>query len=146
MLVKKIMLYPIMDSVGNRTMEARIEAISEGRHLELIASSPSGKSAGRHEARTVPIEEGLRFFNKIRSQIFDNHTQESFDRVLRKNSGSLGTHTTTALSLAFYYANIPKKSFPNMLGVVFEGGLHSTFGRGWIQEFLVMPNASSFPD
>ncbi|MFH1631087.1 MAG: hypothetical protein ABIA21_02595 [Candidatus Aenigmatarchaeota archaeon] len=140
MLVKKIDLYTIFDSLGNKTIEASLEVTLAGKNLNLLSSSPYGASKSKYEAPVIPIEKGLKSFNPLRRSLCTNHTQESFDKILRKNINKLGSHITTALSLAFFTAQQPKKTFPNPLGVVFEGGLHSHSHKSWIQEILVMPN------
>ena len=147
MLVKKIEIYPIFDSIGNKTIETKIEAILDGKHLELISSSPSGASKSRYEAPVIPIETAIKHLNKIKSELCDNHSQESFDKILRKNIKILGSQATTALSMAFFSSNRPRKSFPNMLGNVFEGGVHVPHEtKNWIQEILLTPKAASLPE
>ncbi|MFW5965255.1 MAG: enolase, partial [Halodesulfurarchaeum sp.] len=55
-LIESISLRPILDSRGNRTVEADVHTASGGVGR---AAAPSGASTGEHEAIELPVEEAI---------------------------------------------------------------------------------------
>ncbi len=165
-IIKEISGKIILDSRGDGTVEAHIvfESGAVG-----IASTPSGKSKGTHEAFTLPPERAVEIINGELAETFRGRrfaTQRDFDSELinldgTDNKSRIGGNTTTALSAAFakassisehlplfkYFSeslgqNIPHgklRLFANMI----EGGLHAENNLRF-QEHWAIPKAVSF--
>lgn len=154
-----------MDSRSEKTVEAhiRLESGAVG-----VASVPSGKSKGIHEAATVDPEKAVEIIHgeiaeDLRGKTFS--TQKDFDNELAEldstdNKGRIGGNTTTVLSAAFARANATERHIPlykyinDSLGDVphgslrlfanmIEGGLHAENNLRF-QEHWAIPEAVSF--
>lgn len=163
--IKEISGRIISDSRSEKTVEAhiRLESGAVG-----VASVPSGKSKGIHEAATVEPEKGIELIHgeiaeDLRGKIFN--TQKDFDSELVEldgtdNKSRIGGNTTTALSAAFARANAAELGVPlyqyinNSLGDVLhgslrlfanmiEGGLHAENNLRF-QEHWAIPEEVSF--
>ncbi len=160
-----VKLRTILDSRGNRTVEAEIE-LNSG--FKGISSAPAGASTGATEV--IPfhngnVKESIDFFNKnLRNSVigFNALNQSGFDSLLKSMDGTdnfsnLGGNVATALSMAVAKAvanhlNIPlyryaggnfRPKLPKPIGNVIGGGKHAINGTT-IQEFLVSNDAHSF--
>jgi len=133
-MIHDIRLQVIFNSKGEKTVEATIIGDSVG-----IASAPSGISESSFAAKRVPLNVGIRNFRRIKKELLGQHTQESFDSLLKKNMNRLGSNVTTSLSLAFFNMDpdLDSQRFPYPLGNVLGGGAHGMGIR--IQEILVLP-------
>lgn len=141
MKIGKINLRIIRDSLGNKT----IEAIVNGHK----ASSPSGTSKSRYEAKIIETGKSISNFRKMKKQFLRDLTQQKFDELLKKHMKNLGSQATTALSLAFFSKQGEKQkiknTFPNLLGNVLGGGIHAKKTKMNIQEILVLPKVKTIP-
>jgi len=139
MRIKDIKLRVIYNVLGDQTIEAII-------NNKFMASAPSGTSRGAYEAKTQPIETAISHFNRTKEEFIGTFTQKSFDSKLKEHVDYLGANTTTSLSLAFFSPTELKNTFPNLLGNVLGGGMHTKIAtRMNIQEILTIPNAPSIP-
>lgn len=165
-VIKEILGRTVKDSRNADTIEAQIRLESGAVR---IASAPSGKSKGIHEATVIPVEKAVELLNdeiaeSLRGKSFE--TQRDFDRELvaldgTENKARLGGNTTTALSAAFARANAAEQQTPlfnyfgDALGVavprgrlrlfanMIEGGLHAENNLRF-QEHWIIPEAVSF--
>lgn len=144
MEIEDLNLYRIHNSRAEPTVAAEINGER--------AASPSGASAGSHEASGKVPEDLGGIEEKIREKVVGKELdQEEFDRVLKDIDGTgnfrnIGA-VSIACSLAFKKAGgyDTKTVFPYPLGNVVGGGEHG--GNTDIQEFLVIPvEANSFPE
>ncbi len=152
----------ILDSRGNPTVEVIIRTdtgIYKGR-------SPSGASTGRHEAVELrdggerfggkgvlrAVKKAKEVLSKVKGREFESPVE--FDRFLIKldgtdNKSRLGGNTTTALSMAVWYAfsqgrlyeyllKDDKPVLPVPMMNIINGGKHAG-NRLSIQEFLILP-------
>jgi len=98
----------IKDSRGKDTLEAGLKT----DNFSALASAPSGKSRGAHEAFVLEPKMALEKFKEIKPQILAAfasgriETQEEFDNFLislddTPNKSNLGGNLTLVLSLAF---------------------------------------------
>jgi len=141
MYVKSIKLRLIFNSFGDEVIEAVIND-------KYVASSTFGISKSSHRALEVPVEKGIRNFNKIKKKFIGEFTQRDFDRLLKKYMKVLGSAVTTSLSLAFFSSSRPKKGkVPRLLGNVLGGGMFSfSKTKTEIQEILVSPKTKDIKD
>ena len=138
----------IKDSKGFDAIEASIITESETdsvRSRIFSASYPGGTSVSSFEMKEIAPTKAVKRFRKIEKSLLGNHTQKSFDKILLRNLKTLSPSLTTPVSLAFFSADYKKKNiFPNILGNVFEGGVHGKDSIN-IQEILVTPIELTFP-
>lgn len=137
--IKDIKLRTIYNVLGEKTIEAII-------NNKFAASSASGVSRGKYEAKTMPIESAIPNFNRVKEEFLGNFTQQAFDAKLMNYIQVLGSNATTALSLAFFSSAAVRETFPNLLGNIMDGGTHAKIKtRMNIQEILTLPTATSIP-
>jgi len=103
----------ILDSRLKKTLEASLYADLRGfkrglTRISAIASVPSGKSKGTHEAFVLEPKLAIQKFEEIKPQILNRefNSQEEFDNFLisldgTQNKQNLGGNLILALSLAF---------------------------------------------
>lgn len=107
----------IKDSRGKDTLEAFLGTDSHGSEygsaqISAIASAPSGKSRGAHEAFVLEPSLVIEKFEEIKNKILEESasgridSQENFDNFLisldnTSNKSNLGGNLTLVLSLAF---------------------------------------------
>ena len=163
--IKEISGRIIKDSRNEDTIETRIQFESG---VVGVASAPSGKSKGIHEAATILPEKAVEL---IHNEIYENFrgkgfkTQKDFDDGLIEldgtdNKSRIGGNTTTALSAAFargaategrislfnYFgeqlgSKVPRgglRLFANMI----EGGLHAENNLRFQEHWAVPENVS----
>jgi enolase len=140
MRVNSIGVRVIYDSLGGPTLEAEVNGHA--------AACPAGTSTSKYEAPIAPIPRALRTFAAIKRELLKEHSQGTFDSVLKRSGARLGSQASTALSTAFFAASNPRplSAFPNLLANVLGGGSHSPKGAPSMQEILVFPEkAKSLP-
>ncbi len=159
----------IKDSRGKDTLEAELKA----DNLSAVASAPSGKSRGAHEAFVLEPQLAVKKFNETKLGILNRefNSQQEFDDFLNyldgsKNKGNLGGNLTLVLSLAFarlkaktenkelfqYIRQISQLSnsqvsqLPRPFFNVINGGAHATNPQSKLdfQEFQIIPKTQDF--
>jgi enolase len=147
----------ILDSRNEKTVLVTIKT-NVG---EFSASSPSGKSTGKFEAKPYKknIEEDIKKVEQL-SDYFSDEIMEKFDDLRRIEDiveGQIGANTIFALESAILKAiakenkkevweliNDKAKKFPRLVGNCIGGGKHSSIERKPdFQEFLLIPNLKS---
>jgi enolase len=160
MIIKEVKAEKIPDSRGQPTIKVTVDGCA--------ASSPSGKSTGKYE--TKPYNTSLEFsIEEINHLNFDFEikTFEDLKKVENfickkykfRNARQFGANALFALESAILKAlaksknkqlwqiiNPKAKNFPVPVGNAIGGGLHSSKFKVHpvFQEFLVIPNESSF--
>ncbi len=155
MAITKIILREILDSRGNRTIEAEIHSPK----FRAIAAAPSGASVGKYEAKSFP-EKGIGaaikiFSNKLKNRIIGKKVSYAeIDSIIKNFDPKreiLGGNLSTAVSLAvaklealeagieLYELFGKKPVLPFPLGNIIGGGVHSGKGSPELQEFLIIP-------
>ncbi len=146
----------IKDSRGDETIEVSIKT-DVGK---FSASSPNGKSKGKHEAKSYKknLKGDIENLKKL-SDYFSSEFLEKFEDLRRIEDivhKHIGANTLIALEYAALKAmakeqkkeiweliNPEAKEFPRFVGNCIGGGLHSEFiddRRPDFQEFLIIPN------
>jgi enolase len=158
-LVETVRLRPILDSRGNKTVEADVRTTSGGFGR---AAAPSGASTGEHEAVERPVEEAIaaareKAIPRLEGNVFAGDQRE-VDTVLHAADGTddfseIGANSAVAISMATAKAAADVlgaplyqhlggafrgRSFPIPLGNVIGGGEHAAEATA-IQEFLSAP-------
>ncbi len=156
-IIKEVSARAILNSQGEKTIEVSIKT-NVG---DFSASSPSGKSTGKHEAKIYKknLEEDIETVKKF-CDYFSDENIESFDD-LRRVEDTIKEHVGANSLLALEYAvlksiakeqekevweliNPSAKKFPRLVGNCIEGGKHSESKREPnFQEFLLIPNLKS---
>lgn len=147
-MIKDIDILPIYNSRGEQTIKVWVKT---GKSV-YTGSSPSGKSKGKWEAKTLDVKKVLTLFSGIKKNLIGMEEDfEAVDDLLEelggKEFGKIGGNLSTAISIAciratsdnnvFSLLNPGAKSLPYPLGNVIGGGAHGGFSA--IQEFLVIP-------
>jgi len=160
--IEAVRYRPVLDSRGNKTVEAEVTTDSGGFGR---AAAPSGASTGEHEAVELPVEEAIaagreHVAPRLEGREFAGD-QRGVDSTLHAADGTgdfsevganvavatsmaaakaaadvLGVHTYQHLGGAFRGRN-----FPIPLGNVLGGGAHAEDATA-IQEFLVAPTGA----
>ena len=158
-LIEHVGLRPILDSRGNKTVEAEVRTASGGFGR---AAAPSGASTGEHEAVERPVDEAIaaareRAVPRLVETVYAGDQRE-VDQVLHAADGTadfseIGANSAVAISMAAAKAAADVlgaplyqhlggafrgRSFPIPLGNVIGGGEHATEATA-IQEFLSAP-------
>ncbi len=139
-VVTKISARKILASLGDETVEARVE-LADARSAS--ASVPAGISAGKSEVKKVPADEAIREIGEMgKSCEGKDWTQEGLDREI--SARDYGGNATLAVSAALWKAlNLetpPAGKFPKLMVLMFEGGKHGN-ANITIQEFLVVEDS-----
>ncbi len=160
MLIKEVSAKEIFDSRGEKTIEVSVNG--------SVASSPSGKSTGKHE--TPQYHESLTwnvdFLNNWKKWIEVNSFEdlervEAYvkDRTKIKDVKDFGANALYAFESAILKAlakeqgkelwqvvNKKAKKFPRPVGNAIGGGLHSSAFKTHplFQEFLIVPKEDTF--
>jgi enolase len=161
MFLKKVRARKILDSRREPTIEVEVKGCK--------ASSPSGKSTGKHETPAFhnSLKWNLKFLNKIRFNLEIN----SFDDLKKvelfvkkkaelKDAKHFGANALFALESAilkalakeknielFQLLNSHAKKFPVPVGNAVGGGLHShNKDKPTFQEFLLIPQGKTFKE
>jgi enolase len=161
--ITKVFAREVLDSRGNPTVEATVEA----QEYSGVACAPSGASKGSHEALEVRdggkrfggkgVQKAIANVNGIIAQKLagmDAEDNEAVDRAMCELDGTanktrLGGNATTAVSLAAakcaaaakgveFYESMGGEVLPVPMMNVLNGGRHAGNGLA-IQEFMVMP-------
>ncbi|MFB6142530.1 MAG: phosphopyruvate hydratase [Halorientalis sp.] len=158
-LVEQVRLRSILDSRGDRTVEADVTTASGGFGR---AAAPSGASTGEHEAVELPVDEAIaaareHALPRLEGNVYAGD-QRSVDQALRAADGTedfseIGANVAVAISMAAgkaaadvlgapLYQHLGGafrgRNFPIPLGNVIGGGEHAREATD-IQEFLVAP-------
>ncbi|AOW79957.1 enolase; phosphopyruvate hydratase [Halodesulfurarchaeum formicicum] len=158
-LIESVRLRPILDSRGNKTVEADIETASGGFGR---AAAPSGASTGEHEAVERPVEEAIAAAREHAIPRLEGAAyvgdQREIDQILHAADGTedfseIGANSAVAISMAAAKAAADVlgaplyqhlggafrgRSFPTPLGNIIGGGEHAAEATA-IQEFLAAP-------
>ena len=155
MTIKKILLREVLDSRGNKTIEAEVRSAKN----RALAAAPSGASVGKYEVKAFPdagVGKAIEIFRKnlekklIGAKI-DYTTVDSIILEFDPTREILGGNLSTAVSLAvaklqameqgieFYELFGKKFALPLPLGNIIGGGVHSGKGSPELQEFLTLP-------
>jgi len=142
-MIKDISISSVLNSRREKTIKVSIKT-DKGIYK---ASSPSGKSIGKWEAKTRNIKSILKNFPKIKKNFIKKDEREVDKIIERMGINKIGANLSIALSMAslraisknkiYKFLNPSPKYFPYPLGNVIGGGAH----RGYTseQEFLVIP-------
>ncbi|MFB6124416.1 MAG: phosphopyruvate hydratase [Halanaeroarchaeum sp.] len=157
--IEQVRLRAVLDSRGNRTVEADVTTESGGFGR---AAAPSGASTGEHEAIELPVDEAIAAARehavpRLEGRVFAGDQRE-VDMALHaadgsQNFGDIGANTAVAISMAAAKAGADVlgaplyqhlggafrgRNFPIPLGNVVGGGEHAADATD-IQEFLSAP-------
>ncbi len=163
-VIKEVSAKKIKDSRGDDTIEIKI---TTDKGKSFSASSPQGKSTGKHEVKLYKknIEEDIKTIKKI-SDYFSEEIIENFDDLKRIEDiakGNLGGNSILALEYSVLKALADKKkkqvwelvyesnknktkNFPRLVGNCVGGGSHSEELNGKkpdFQEFLLIPKSKN---
>ena len=159
MIIKGVDSKSILDSRKEKTIQVSIKT-NVGN---FSASSPSGKSTGKYEAKAYRknLEEDIRTIKKF-SDYFSEEILEGFDDLKRVEDiveGHIGANTLFAFESAILKAiakeskkeiwqliNEKAKKFPRLVGNCIGGGKHSKLVNNKkpdFQEFLLIPDLNS---
>ena len=158
-LIEGISLREVLDSRGNRTVEAVVHTMSGGYGRGI---APSGASTGEYEAIELPTEEAIaaareHAIPRIVGEVYAGD-QRGVDAALRQADGTsdfsrIGANSAVAISIAAAQAaadvlGIPLyqhlggtfrgRNAPVPLGNIIGGGEHAADATD-IQEFLAVP-------
>lgn len=155
-VVKNASAKVILDSRKEKTISVSIKT-NVGR---FSASSPNGKSKGKHE--TKPYKKSLEYDIKAVKDCGDYFSKEIIEKFsdLRRVEdildGHVGANTLFALESAILKAlakekkkqvwqiiNPNAKKFPRLVGNIVGGGKHSDGKKPDFQEFLLIPKSKS---
>ena len=158
MQISEVSAKSILDSRDEKTIFVSVKANS-GKSFS--ASSPSGKSKGKHEAKSYvkSIEWDIKKIEQL-SEYFSEEIIESFDDLKRIEDivdRQIGANTLFALESAvlkgladeqkkevWELINSDSKKFPRLVGNCIGGGKHSNAKKKPdFQEFLLIPDLSS---
>ena len=158
-LIEAVGLRPILDSRGNKTVEAEVRTASGGHGR---AAAPSGASTGEHEAIELPVEEAIAAAREHAVPRLEGASyagdQRDIDQRLHAADGTedfseIGANSAVAISMAAAKAAADVigaplyqhlggafrgRNFPIPLGNVIGGGEHAAEATA-IQEFLAAP-------
>lgn len=150
MIIKGVSAKIIIDSRKEKTILVSIKTNAG----EFSASSPSGKSTGKYEAKPYRknIEEDIKSIKEL-TEYFSDELIEKFDDLRRIEDivdRQIGANTIFALESAILKAlacenkkeiweiiNPNSRKFPRLVGNCIGGGRHSSSERGSRTEFLV---------
>lgn len=159
-VIKEVSAKEIKDCRGEKTISISIKT----NIGNFSASSPSGTSTGKHEAKSYKknLEGDIKTLEKF-SDYFSEEVIESFDDLRRIEDildRHVGANTLIALEYAVLKALAKKnkkevwqlidssaKKFPRLIGNCIGGGVHSeTDKKPDFQEFLLIPNMKSIKE
>ncbi|AKH97938.1 phosphopyruvate hydratase [Halanaeroarchaeum sulfurireducens] len=157
--IEEVSLRAILDSRGNRTVEAEVRTASGGFGR---GAAPSGASTGEHEAIELPVDEAIaaareKAVPRLEGRVFSGD-QRAVDAALHAADGSedfsdIGANSAVAISMAAAKAGADVlgaplyqhlggafrgRNYPIPLGNVVGGGEHAADATH-IQEFLAAP-------
>ncbi|MBI2044529.1 hypothetical protein HYT23_00570 [Candidatus Pacearchaeota archaeon] len=157
MIIKGVSAKAISDSRGEKTILVSIKTNTGN----FSASSPTGKSTGKYEAKPYKksLEEDIKAFNNF-SDYFSKEIIEKFDDLRRIEDivdGHIGANSLFAFESAVLKAlaneqkkevwqliNEKAKKLPRLVGNCVGGGKHTSSQRKPdFQEFLLIPNKNS---
>lgn len=156
-VVKEVSAKIVRDSRGDKTI-----FVSIGTDVgKFSASSPTGKSTGKYEAKPYKktIEKDIQTLEKF-SEYFSDEIIDTFDDLKRIEytvEGHIGANTIFALESAVLKAlakekkkeiwqliNPKAKNFPRLVGNCVGGGAHSNSKKKPdFQEFLLIPKTNN---
>ncbi|MCD2199797.1 phosphopyruvate hydratase [Halobacterium sp. KA-4] len=157
--IESVRFRPILDSRGNKTVEAEVVTADGGFGR---AAAPSGASTGEHEAVELPVEEAIAAAREHVAPRLEGREfagdQRGVDAALHAGDGTedfsdVGANSAVAVSMAAAKAAADVlgvqlyqhlggafrgRNFPVPLGNVVGGGEHAADATA-IQEFLAAP-------
>ncbi|MEK7531890.1 MAG: enolase C-terminal domain-like protein [Patescibacteria group bacterium] len=166
-ILNRLVARTILDSRGEWTIEV-LGISSSGNSAK--ASIPTGKSIGEREAVSLPAERALESIKEIFSKFsgYELWDLEKIDRDLlsldgTKNKSRLGANAILGTSLVCHKlqaleeeiplwkkielllrVDVSHRSLPLLFGNLINGGLHAEGSNLPFQEYLVIPQVSSF--
>ncbi len=160
MKIKEVSAKAILDSRKEKTVLVSVKT-NVG---EFFASSPSGKSTGKYEAKSyhTSLEEDVKAIKQL-SEYFSEELIEKFDDLRRIEDivdRQIGANTLFAFESAVLKAlakekkkeiweliNDKAKKFPRLVGNCIGGGKHSNLDKKPdFQEFLLIPENKKIED
>lgn len=148
-MIKDLYIVPNYNSRGERTLKVFLKT----ENGIYSGCAPSGKSRGKHEAKTLDINKILNFFPKFKENFLgmDESDHEAVDQLLEElGIGRIGANLSIAISIAclkaasenkvYKFLNPNARIFPFPISNIIGGGMHG--GYTSIQEFLVIPKKS----
>ncbi len=157
MKIKGVGAKEILDSRGEKTILVSIKT-NVGN---FSASSPNGKSTGKHEKKSYKknLENDVQTIKKF-SEYFSDEILDKFEDLRRVEDiidGHVGANTMFAFESAILKAmakeqkkevweiiNLDAKKFPRLVGNCIGGGKHSSLPKKPdFQEFLIIPKEGS---
>jgi len=161
MLIKEVSAKAVFDSRKDKTIQVTVNT-NVGK---FSASSPEGKSKGKHEAKSYKksLEEDIEALKKF-SDYFSQENIENFDDLRRIEDiveGHIGANSVIALECAVLKAlakeqkkqvwqviNSNAKKFPRLVGNCVGGGKHSQTKdkKPDFQEFLLIPDTKTIKE
>jgi len=157
MKIKGVSAKEILDSRGEKTILVSIKT-NVGN---FSASSPNGKSTGKHEKKPYKknLENDIQTIKKF-SEYFSEEILDKFEDLRRVEDimdGHIGANTMFAFESAILKAmaseqkkdvwkiiNPNSKNFPRLVGNCIGGGKHSSLSKKPdFQEFLLIPKINS---
>lgn len=148
-MIEDVIALPIYDSRGEPTLKVWLKT---GKGF-YEGSSPTGRSVGKWEAKTLNINKSMAVFKKVRKDIIGLREQDYkiIDDLLEHTGGKefskIGSVLSLSISIAcirvaadnkvYKFLNPDAKKFPFPIGNVIGGGVH--LGHTSIQEYLVIP-------
>lgn len=163
--IKNILAREIKDSRGKPTVEVELETDKD----KFIASCPSGKSTGAHEAVAVPAGQAIKNINEIIAPRLiggQAKNQKELDDLMLKldgteNKSNLGANALLPVSMAVCRAGAAAKKISlyqhiaeisgNSIKMplpsfnILNGGAHATNNLKF-QEFMVVPHKKTFQE
>jgi len=163
MKIKEVSANSIKDSRGEKTVLVSIKT----NFGTFKASSPTGKSTGKYEAKPYKksLDDDIKTLKKF-SDYFSEENIENFDDLRRVEDivdRNIGANTLFALESAVLKALAKEQNkeiwqlinskltstgkFPRLIGKCVGGGKHSSLNKKPdFQEFLLVPKANSVSD
>jgi len=164
MPIKEIKARKVMNSQRKPT----IEVILKSDKGTFRASTPSGASTGKYEAKELNVKKAINNINKkIKPRLLgkDPTKQKEIDQIMikldnTKNKSKLGANAILAVSIAVCRAGAKQKNIslykhiqelsenkkpklPTPQLLLLEGGKHAKNSSD-IQEFMILPKAKTF--
>jgi len=139
-MIKNILIKQIYNSFKEKTIKVFLKT-EKGI---FSASSPSGTSRGKYEARTLDLKKIFKNFSKIKKE-FINKNEKDVDKIIKKiGIEKIGANLSIALSVTALRALSNNKiyKFLNPYANIFPYPLGNVIGewlKNSIQEFLVIP-------
>lgn len=130
--------------IYNSSKEKATKVFLKTQKGMFVASCPSGKSTGKHEAKTLDLKTIFKNFPEIKKH-FIRKNEKNIDKIIEKvGIEKMGANLSTALSMAAMKSisnnNVYKFLNPIAEGIPYPlGNVAGNWLKNSIQEFLVIP-------